>query len=238
VATAKRFAFVLSTSGSVMSRVLTSEFLRSRTALVVAEAGCSGLDRARAFGIASRAIDHPEPEPFCRELAEALEACRIDYVMSFYTRFYSDEFRALYRDRIINFHPSLLPAFKGMDGFGDGIAYHTRIIGTTVELIKDVMDEGKIVMQTACAVDPALSRADLRHRIFEQQCRSLLQVAKWLDEDRIEVHGNRVAVRGARYAGPEFAPALDFADAVTLDVPPPPSVTSTGAAGTGRSATG
>ena len=145
----------------------------------------------------------------------------IDYVFSFYTSFFSADFREAYRDRILNFHPSLLPAFKGMDGFGDTVRYPARFAGNTVEFIADVMDEGKIVMQTACPVDPGAPTELIRHQVFVQQCKALLQVARWLQEGRIEVEGHRVNVTGATYGCASFSPALDN-DEIAQWCPPDP----------------
>ncbi|WP_447603705.1 phosphoribosylglycinamide formyltransferase [Nitrospira sp. Nam80] len=216
-----RFVFVVSTSGSVMNCVLSDAFLRNMVHSVVADQANGAIEKAKAWGVPGVLFDEQDPEAFCRRLADYMQRYEIDYVISFYTQFYSKDFRDAYADRIINFHPSLLPAFKGMDGFGDGTAYHAKIIGTTVEFIKDVMDEGKIIMQTACAVDPNLSRAALRHRIFEQQCKTLLQVVKWLTEDRVKVTGNRVSIVGARYHDLEFVPALEYRVAIELQVEEP-----------------
>lgn len=107
-----------------------------------------------------------------------------------------------------------------MDGFGDGMAYHAKLVGTTVELIKDVMDEGKIVLQTVLPVDLGKGVAHLRHEIFVQQCKSLLQVVNWICAGRLRVKGDLVTIDGARYEGSEFVPALDFQEAITLDIPP------------------
>lgn len=214
----RRFIFVVSTSGSVMNQVLASRFLRSVIHSVVADQSCQAIEKARAWGLPVAVFEEVSPEAFCSRLKLHMEEHRIDYIISFYTQFYSKVFRDAYRDRIINFHPSLLPAFKGMDGFGDGVAYHAKIIGTTVEFIKDVMDEGKIIMQTACTVDASLGQAALRHRIFVQQCKTLLQVVKWLVEDRVLVSGDKVTILGASYHDVEFVPALDFHDAKDLRV--------------------
>ena len=219
-----RFAFVVSTAGSVMNRVLHAAWVRGATRLVVADRPCGGLDVAVRHQVAAELVDAPSIAGFCEGLEQLLESHRIDYVVSFYTNFYSTSFRERYRDRIVNFHPSLLPAFKGMDGFGDGLRYHVKLIGSTVELIKDVMDEGKIVMQTAFPADPSVSEAALRHRLFEQQCRSLIQVMKWLDEDRVTVQGDRVSIAGARFSDPAFVPALEFSEAVNLNIPQPDSI--------------
>ncbi len=214
----KRFIFVVSTSGSVMNQVLGSNFLRGLVHSVVADQSCPALDKARAWGVPTVLFEEAVPERFCARLKRYMDEHAIDYVISFYTQFYSREFREACRDRIVNFHPSLLPAFKGMDGFGDGMAYHTKIIGTTVEFIKDVMDEGKIIMQTACVVDPSLSLRAMRHRIFVQQCKTLLQVVAWLAEDRVRIEGDRVTIMGASYEEGAFAPALESPDALDLRV--------------------
>lgn len=214
----KRFIFVVSTSGSVMNQVLASHFLRGLVHSVVADQSCPALDKARGWGVPTVLLEEASPERFCARLTQYMEEHHIGYILSFYTQFYSRAFREAYRDQIINFHPSLLPAFKGMDGFGDGMTYHTKIIGTTVEFIKDVMDEGKIIMQTACVVDPSLSVRAMRHRIFVQQCKTLLQVVTWLVEDRVRIEGDRVTIMGASYHEGAFAPALESAEAIELTV--------------------
>jgi phosphoribosylglycinamide formyltransferase-1 len=78
------------------------------------------------------------------------------------------------------------------------------------------MDEGKIIMQTADAVDPSVSAGELRHRLFVQQCKALLQVTHWLSEGRISVDDRRVMVRDAQFKGAGFSPALEFTEAQTL----------------------
>ena len=140
----------------------------------------------------------------------------IDYVISYYTNFYSKQLRDAYLDRILNVHPSILPAFKGMDGFGDNVLYHAKLVGNTVEFIADVMDEGKIIMQTAYPYATTVPLAVVGHRVFVQQCKALLQVTKWLTEGRVVVAGRCVSIAGATFDGPEFSPALDFTDAIEL----------------------
>lgn len=202
-----------------MAQVLLTNCVRSAIHSVVADRQCEALRKARELGLRTVLFDEPSVDEFCERLVLYLSENSVDYVLSFYTDFYTENVRERYRDRIINFHPSLLPAFKGMDGFGDGIEYHTKIIGTTVELIKDVMDEGKIVMQSACTVDPRLGRDELRHRIFVQQCKTLIQVVCWILENRLYVEGDCVTIRDAHYSDLEFVPALERQEALELQVP-------------------
>ena len=230
MAESPKFVFVASTSGSVMNAVLATETVKKVTHSVVANCQCQALTRAREHGVQTNLIDEKDEKKFCTELLAYVEENDIDYIISFYTQFYSADFRAAMQDRIVNFHPSLLPAFKGMDGFGDGIAYHTKIIGTTVELIKDVMDEGKIVMQTACASDPSMTRDEMRHRIFNQQCKTLIQVVDWLTAERIEVYGDKIKVRGASFGDTEFAPELENPEAKSFFTPFPTAQRATATA--------
>ena len=153
-----------------MHEVLKNPFVRERTRLVVTDGPTGAEEKAAAHGVTCEVIDAPDVDTFCSRLLQHLERASIDVVLSFYTSFFSAAVRERVRDRILNFHPSLLPAFKGMDGFGDTVAYGARFAGNTVELIADVMDEGKIVMQTVCPVDDsAIERT--RHELFVQQCR-------------------------------------------------------------------
>jgi phosphoribosylglycinamide formyltransferase-1 len=216
-----RFAMVVSTSGSVMNEVLKDSFFRSRVRLIVVDRLGPAQEKARDHGIPATMIPDVDVDRFCARLLSLCDETAIDYVFSFYTCFFSADFRMAYRDRILNFHPSLLPAFKGMDGFGDTVRYPARFAGNTVEFIADVMDEGKIVMQTACPVDPGVPTEFIRHQIFVQQCKALLQVARWLQEGRVSVEGRRVSVTSATYGCASFSPALDN-DEVALWCPPDP----------------
>ncbi len=199
-----------------MQRALETRTVRDVTHSVIAKHNGPMLDKARSFGIPTKVIEASSNEAFCDEVLAHVQEHEIDYILSFYTKFYSQRIRTALADRIINFHPSLLPAFKGMDGFGDGLAYHTKIIGTTVELIKDVMDEGKIVMQTACANDTRALREEMRDRIFVQQCKTLIQVVDWISQGRLEVTGDKVTIRNARFYDPEFSPALENPEALAI----------------------
>jgi len=205
----------------VMNEVLKNDFFRSRVHQIVVDRPALAQEKARSHGIPTTIIPKEDVDWFCAQLLRLFDEMAIDYVFSFCTSFFSADFREAYRDRILNFHPSLLPAFKGMDGFGDTVRYRARFAGNTVEFIADVMDEGKIVMQTACPVDPGAPTELIRHQVFVAQCKALLQVARWLQEGRIEVEGHQVNVTGATYGCASFSPALDN-DEVALWCPPDP----------------
>ncbi len=211
-----RIVIVASTGGAVMNRLLENSFFKRQIVAVVVDRPCGALEKAATHGIPTHIIAEKKAIVFCDQLLAYLRELQADYVISFFTRLFVGELLTAYADRIINLHPSLLPSFKGLDGFGDTIRYGSRFMGTTIHFIDEHMDEGKIILQTCAPVDPQLPDSALRHRIFQHQCKSLLQVVKWLSEGRIEIESGRVFVQGTIFYDCEFSPNLDFEDAVRL----------------------
>jgi phosphoribosylglycinamide formyltransferase 1 len=83
------------------------------------------------------------------------------------------------------------------------------------------MDEGKIIQQTIYPVNPHENPSRIRHKLFEQQCKSLLQVVYWLSKERILIDNNKTFVKNANFREFEYSPNLDFVDAIDLKVPLP-----------------
>lgn len=216
-----RIAIVASTGGSVMHELLRQPPFRSRIAAVISDRDCPALARAAAQGVPAVLLAERRAAVFCDRLLERLRAERIDYVLSFYTKLFVGPLLEAYRDRIINMHPALLPAFKGLDGFEATLRAGVRFGGTSIHLIDEHMDAGKLILQSVFPIDPDEPEARLRHRAFEQQCRSLLQVVQWLAAGRMRAEGPRVHILGARYDSLEFAPALDSPEALALRIPFP-----------------
>jgi phosphoribosylglycinamide formyltransferase-1 len=204
-----------------MNQLLHNHFFKSRIHSVVSDRDCPAILKAKAHGVRTRIISENDKEKFSSTILDYLKEYAVDYAVSFYSKLFVGELLHRYRDRIINLHPSLLPAFKGLHGFEDAIAYGVRCVGSTVHFIDENMDEGKIIQQTVCPVDEGAPIAFTRHRIFEQQCRSLLQVIKWIEDGRVEVEGRRVRIKGSIFGDPEFSPNLDFSEAIALEIPKP-----------------
>jgi phosphoribosylglycinamide formyltransferase-1 len=210
---------VASTSGSVINELLKNDFFKSKIFSVVSDRQCQAIAKAQNHGVKTEVLLETDAEKFCTLLMDYLERNKIDYVISFFTKLFVGELLEKYEDRIINLHPSLLPSFKGMDGFGDAVKYGVRFVGSTVHFIDEKMDEGKIILQTAQPIDIKGDITYFRHKIFQQQCQSLLQVVKWLDENRIIVDGSYVTIKDANFSDFEFSPNLDFPAAKELTIP-------------------
>lgn len=204
-----------------MNELLKQPAFRRHIAVVIADRACPALEKAAAHDVPALLFAERKAAVFCDRLLAALVAQQIEYVISFYTKLFVGPLLEQYRDRIINMHPALLPAFKGLDGFEATLRAGVAFGGTTIHLIDEQMDEGKIIMQTVFPINPAEPEARLRHRVFEQQCRSLLQVVEWLAAGRLVVDGSWARIADAGYDNLEFAPALDSPAALALRVPFP-----------------
>src|SRR5687768_16708840 len=184
---------VASTGGAVMNQLLHNSFFKSRVHSVISDRECGAIAKARVHGIKTDVIPEKNRARISQCVLTYLKQHEADYAISFFSKLFVGELLTVYRDRIINLHPSLLPSFKGLHGFDDAIAGGVKFVGSTIHFIDENMDEGKIIQQTIAAVDEA-NPLVTRHRIFEQQCRSLMQVIKWIEDDRIIVEGKRVRV--------------------------------------------
>lgn len=231
-----RLAIVASTGGAVLGRLLEVPSFRGSIATVVADRPCGAVEHATRAGLPATVLPAGNGAPFSDALALHLDEVGIDYAVLFYTRRLCGQVLESYRDRILNLHPSLLPAFKGLHAFEDALAAGVRFVGTTIHLIDEELDAGKIVLQTACPADPDTPRAELRHRLFVQQCRSLLQVVAWIREQRLQVTESGVTIVGASYADWEYSPALDDQEAISLDGTPPVQLGASPPGGAGTSA--
>ncbi len=156
-----------------------------------------GLERARQRGIEARAIlpesDRAEHDS---RLVRALSAARVDWVcLAGYMRLLGSGFVRAYPERILNIHPSLLPAFPGLHAQHQALEYGVRVAGCTVHLVDEGLDSGPIVLQESVPVEPDDDEASLAARILEREhvaypaALQLLLTRPWTIEGRRVVVG-------------------------------------------------
>ncbi len=164
------------------------------------KAGAGGLAHAETAGIATRVIPHddfPDRETFDREVSAALDAAGVELVcLAGFMRLVSSWFVETWHDRIINIHPSLLPAFKGIDAHEQALAAGVRVSGCTVHIVRAEMDAGPILVQAAVPVLPDDDVASLSARILvrEHECYPL--AVRLIAEGRVRIEGDRAVVDG------------------------------------------
>ena len=167
--------------------------------------GAKGLGRAERAGIPCRVIDHrpfSSREAFERALDSALGEPGTELVcLAGFMRLFTPWFVERWRDRLINIHPSLLPAFPGLDTHARVLAAGARISGCTVHFVRPEMDSGPIVVQAAVPVAEGDDEARLAARVLEAEHRCLPFAVRLIAEGRVRVLGDRCVVEGAAEPG-------------------------------------
>ena len=169
-------------------------------ALVLAnEPGAAGLARAREAGIATCVIDHrcfgKDRPAFERAMTAALEAAGVELVcLAGFMRLLTETFVDHWRDRLINIHPSLLPAFRGLDTHRRALEAGVRLHGCTVHFVRAAMDDGPIIVQAALPVLPGDDEVKLAQRVLAAEHRCYPLALKLVAEKRVTVANERVAI--------------------------------------------
>lgn len=168
------------------------------------EPGAQGLARAERAGIPTRVIPHkqfPDRPTFDAAVERALEEAGTELIgLAGFMRIFSDGFVERWRDRMINIHPSLLPAFKGLKVHERVLAAGVRFTGCTVHYVRPAMDEGPIIVQCAVAVLPGDDPARLAERVLAEEHKIYPLALRLIAEGRVRVTGERAEIDGA--AGP------------------------------------
>jgi phosphoribosylglycinamide formyltransferase-1 len=159
-----------------------------------------GLAIAQAAGIATAAISHrefPDRESFDRAVSAELERQGVGLVAEAgFLRIHSAWFAEHWRDRLINIHPSLLPAFPGLHVQQQAIDAGVRVSGCTVHFITADLDAGPIIAQAAVPVLAGDDATTLAARILRQEHRLYPLVVRWFAEGRLSVSASQVTVAG------------------------------------------
>lgn len=162
------------------------------------KADAYGLERAREAGIATTALNHKDykdRESFDAAMSEQITAAGAELVcLAGFMRLLSDGFVRSWRDRLINIHPSLLPAYKGLHVHERVIEEGARFSGCTVHFVRPAMDEGPIISQAVVAVHPTDTPDDLAARILEQEHTIYPRAVRYIAEGRVRVSAERVLI--------------------------------------------
>nr|WP_238559055.1 phosphoribosylglycinamide formyltransferase [Rhodococcus rhodnii] len=165
---------------------------------VIVDRPCRAEEIAAAAGVRVHRVapaDHPDRDAWNRALAETVAGERPDLVVTAgFMRILSSEFVARFRGRIVNSHPSLLPAFPGAHGVRDALDYGVRVTGCTVHLVDDGVDTGPILAQEAVAVLPDDDDATLHERIKTVERRLLVDVVAAVAARGVVIDGRKAVI--------------------------------------------
>ncbi|MCG8512144.1 MAG: phosphoribosylglycinamide formyltransferase [Rhodospirillales bacterium] len=171
-----------------------------------------GLKRAEDAGIKTKVINHkdyPDRETFEIALTKAVEGVTPDLVcLAGFMRILTDRFVSRWLNRLINIHPSLLPAFRGLHTHERVLEAGVRFAGCTIHYVRPAMDDGPIIVQAAVPVHPDDDADALAARVLEQEHRIYPLAVRLIAEGRVRVAGERVMIDGAELpAGALLNPA-------------------------------
>lgn len=200
-----RVAVLISGRGSNLQALIAAcakpEFPAEIALVIANRADAAGLAHAATAGIASVVIphrDHPSREAFDAVLTAALENAAVDLVcLAGFMRLLTPGFVTRWRDRLVNIHPSLLPAFPGLDTHARALAAGVRFTGCTVHFVRTEMDAGPIIVQAAVPVLQDDDAEALAARVLTAEHRAYPLALRLIAEGRVKIKGDQVEILGA-----------------------------------------
>jgi len=187
----KRIVILISGRGSNMRALLDAPLNATIEAVISNVPDAAGLAIARARGITSAAVDHREFED--RATFDAALAAEIDrhrphlVALAGFMRVLTADFVQRYAGRMLNIHPSLLPAFPGLHTHRRALVAGVRVHGCTVHFVTPDLDHGPIVVQAAVPVLPNDTEEALAARVLAHEHLIYPQAIRWFCEDRLRL---------------------------------------------------
>lgn len=215
----KPFGFVTSGSGRLLEQmVVHSPEARAALTVVITDRECGAEKVAERLGVALIRLHSNRNPAMSDEILSVGIQRRISFFVLLFNRLVSGSLLDHYDNRIINLHPTLLPAFPGLSGLRNCLGSGSRFLGSTIHFVDTSADDGPIILQAVTPNDPNQAPEELRLTHFRQMCKACLQVMEWLSTDRLFVSGGRVEVSNATFSDPDFSPALDSTEARTFEL--------------------
>jgi phosphoribosylglycinamide formyltransferase-1 len=161
-----------------------------------------GLERARRAGIETAVVrleDHADRPSFDRALRDLVARARPDVIcLAGFMRVLGPAFVRAFPNRIVNTHPSLLPAFRGAHAVRDALAYGVRVTGCTIHLVDEEVDHGPVLFQAVVPVQDGDDERSLHERIKQEEHRLLPLAVRLVAQGRVRVDGRHASFVGAR----------------------------------------
>ena len=197
----KSLVILISGRGSNMRALIEAHLPVKIAAVISSNPEAGGLEIARMHSIETRVVDqmsYPDRATFDTALAEKIDSFQPDLVaLAGFMRILGDKFVEHYHGRLMNIHPSLLPAFPGLGTHTRALKAGVKIHGCTVHFVTPQVDHGPIITQAAVPVLPDDTSKTLSARVLQQEHRIYPEAIRWFLEDRLQLSHNHVSVSGA-----------------------------------------
>jgi phosphoribosylglycinamide formyltransferase-1 len=192
---------LVSGRGSNLQALIEARLPVKATTIISNRSGAPALDVAKRHGLETRVVDqrsYAERKTFDAALAETVSAYEPDLVvLAGFMHLLEEDFVQRYEGRLMNVHPSLLPAFPGLHPHRRALLEGVKIHGCTVHFVTPRIDHGPIIAQAAVAVMQDDTEDSLAARVLRQEHRIYPQAVRWFMEGHLKLSDNRVCVTHA-----------------------------------------
>jgi phosphoribosylglycinamide formyltransferase-1 len=187
----KKIVILISGRGSNMRAIVEARLPLTVAAVISNDPQAGGIATAKQYGIPTRVVDHRahrERAAFDEALSAEIDAFEPDLVvLAGFMRILSAAFVNRYRGRLINIHPSLLPAFTGLHTHRRVLEAGVKVHGCTVHFVTPEVDHGPIVIQAAVPVVDGDDEGSLAARVLSEEHRIYPQAVRWFCDDRLGI---------------------------------------------------
>jgi len=198
----KRIGVLVSGRGSnfeaLAESVAAGQIPNAEVSIVISNReGAPGIEKARARGIEARVIPSKglEREAYDRLVVAALREKKVDLVcLAGYMRLISPYFVGEFRNRILNIHPSLLPAFPGLEAQRQALEHGAKFSGCTVHFVDENLDAGPIILQAVVPIEDRDTPETLAERILREEHRIYAEAVRIVLEGRYRIEGRHVLI--------------------------------------------
>ena len=185
-----------------MQALLEAKLPVDRIVVISSNPNAEGLITATALGIQTICIDHrafSNRETFDAALTDEIDTYQPTLIaLAGFMRILTDGFVLRYQDRLMNIHPSLLPAFTGLQTHQRALQEGVKIHGCTVHFVTPELDHGPIVIQAAVPIFPDDTDRTLAERVLQQEHRIYPQAVRWFLQGQLKLSSHAVVVTDAR----------------------------------------
>jgi phosphoribosylglycinamide formyltransferase-1 len=202
----KKVVILISGRGSNMQALLKAKLPCAIVAVISNRADAQGLDIAKAHGIPTAVVEHgnyADRDSFDQALAKTIDGFKADFVaLAGFMRILSADFVARYYGRLINIHPSILPAYGGLNTHARALQDGVKIHGCTVHFVTTNLDHGPIIIQAAVPVLQDDTEQTLAARVLREEHHIFPQALAWLCTNQIELDSQgKVLFRHQKQSG-------------------------------------
>lgn len=197
--TKTRLAVFVSGSGSNLQAIIDAKVPTVEIALVFSNnPNAYAIERIKKYGISSLVIDHSgysSREDYEKEILRSIEPYNIDLIaLAGFMRILSPYFVSRFKNRIMNLHPALLPAFAGINSVKRALEYGVKYTGCTVHFVDEGVDTGPIILQSVVPISENDTEDSLLERIHEEEHRIYPEAIRLFSEGKLKIRGRRVSI--------------------------------------------